>query len=267
MKILLDCGHCLSGADTGAQGNGYKEQDCTREIGYKVKAKLEALGHSVMVVSCDSSSSVGESLAYRVNKANSNGGDLYISIHLNAGGGVGTEVYTYGAKHFTEADNVLKEICALGYQNRGIKDGSHLYVVRNTNMKAMLVECCFIDSSDMQKYNADNFANAIVKGITGQTINVSSPAAKSTGWVAKLQGSIGADVDNIPGPQTLGKCPLLKYGMNNQVVKLLQEKLGIAADGIFGNQTLIAVQQFQKAHGLQADGIVGQNTWRKLLSL
>ena len=45
MKINLDMGHTLSGADTGAEGCGRREQDCTREIGYKVKAKLEALGH------------------------------------------------------------------------------------------------------------------------------------------------------------------------------------------------------------------------------
>lgn len=171
MKILLDMGHCLSGADTGAVGNGKTEQQCTREIGYKVKSKLEALGHTVIVCSCDSAKSVGESLAYRVNKANSNGGDIYISIHLNAGGGHGTEIYTWGGKPFTEASKVLDNIVGLGYRNRGIKDGSNLYVIRNTKMKSMLIECCFMDSkTDMGKYNAEAFANAIVKGITGQIV-------------------------------------------------------------------------------------------------
>lgn len=178
MKILLDMGHCLSRSDMGAIGNNKKEQDCTREIGYKVKSKLESLGHKVIIVSCDSSNSVGESLAYRVNKANSNGGDLYISIHLNAGGGYGTEVYTYGAKSFTEAQNILNNIVALGYRNRGIKDGSNLYVIKNTKMKSLLIECCFIDTNDMQKYNAENFANAIVKGITGQTVPIKSTTSK-----------------------------------------------------------------------------------------
>lgn len=28
----LDAGHCTSGADTGAKGNGYKEQDLTRQV-------------------------------------------------------------------------------------------------------------------------------------------------------------------------------------------------------------------------------------------
>ena len=132
MKILLDCGHCLSGSDTGAQGNGRKEQDCTREIGYKVKTKLEALGHTVIVCWCDSANSLMESLAYRVNTANKNGGDIFVSIHLNAGGGYGVEVFTYGARHLLEADRVINEIVALGFENRGIKDGSGLYVIKNS---------------------------------------------------------------------------------------------------------------------------------------
>lgn len=53
MKIALDYGHCLNGADTGLVGNGYKEQDCTREIGKLVKVKLEALGDTVIAVAPD----------------------------------------------------------------------------------------------------------------------------------------------------------------------------------------------------------------------
>ena len=37
MKIVLDYGHCLSGPDTGASGNGYREEVCTE----KLEKKLE----------------------------------------------------------------------------------------------------------------------------------------------------------------------------------------------------------------------------------
>lgn len=202
MKILLDCGHCLTGSDTGAQGNGRKEQDCTREIGYKVKAKLEALGHTVIVCWCDSSSSVNESLAFRTNTANKAGGDLYIAIHLNAGGGYGTEIFTFGAKHFAEADRVLSEIVALGFNNRGIKDGSGLYVIRNSSMKSMLVECCFMDTNDMAKYNAENFANAIVKGVTGQSIIAPvKPTAPITTPATTGYKTVNASVLNVRSGQ------------------------------------------------------------------
>ncbi|MCB2354327.1 N-acetylmuramoyl-L-alanine amidase [Clostridium estertheticum] len=180
-KFLLDMGHCLKGFDTGTQGYGKREEICTREVGYKVKSKLEALGHTVIIVSCDSANSVIESLAYRVDTANRIGGDLYIAIHLNSGGGFGTEIYTYNAKIFTEASNILKNFVGLGLTDRGIKDGSHLYVIHNTDMKSLLVECCFMDSkSDMDVYNSDKMSDAIVLGITGQKVTptVVSPTIK-----------------------------------------------------------------------------------------
>ena len=43
-------------------------------------------------------------------------------------------------------------------------------------------------------------------------------------------------------------------------VKMLQEKLGIKADGIFGKQTYEAVKKFQNDNNLLVDGIVGKKT-------
>mgnify|MGYP004579592517 CR=1 FL=1 len=284
MKINLDMGHTLRGGDTGAEGCGRREQDCTREIGYKVKAKLEALGHSVCVCSIDSASTLNESLVSRVNKANANGGDLYVSIHLNAGGGHGTEIYTYQGRELSVARNVLNNICSLGYANRGIK-GANLYVINHTSMPAMLIECCFIDSNeDMNRYNAEDIANAIVKGLVGQTSNNTdsvtiqqSNTNVSNDWVRRLQeecnrqGFSNQEVDGIPGPNTVAGCPTLKYGARGNITRLLQERLvelgydtnGI--DGIFGNGTLEAVRSFQANNGLEVDGIVGPNTIRSLV--
>lgn len=187
MKIALDYGHCLSGADTGAIGNGYKEQECTREIGKLVKARLEALGHTVIAVAPDSANSVSSSLSTRVNRCPSDA-SLFVSIHLNAGGGVGTEVYTYNSKELASARRVLNNIVLLGFTNRGIKDGSNLYVVRATPVDSMLVELCFIDTySDMVKYasNKENLANAIAAGITNTTFVAGSSSYTTdtkSGW-------------------------------------------------------------------------------------
>ena len=265
MKINLDMGHVLRGADTGAEGCGRREQDCTREIGYKVKAKLESLGHSVCVCSIDSASTVNESLAARANRANANGGDLYVSIHLNAGGGHGTEVYTYQGNPLSSARNVLNNICRLGYTIRGIK-GANLYVINHTTMPAMLIECCFIDScEDMNRYNAEDIANAIVKGLVGETsddtsnVNIQqSSKTASSDWVRRLQeecnrqGFSNQVVDGIPGPNTLAGCPILRYGARGEITKLLQERLTElgydtnGVDGIFGNDTFNAVSNFYK---------------------
>jgi Transglycosylase-like domain/Putative peptidoglycan binding domain len=43
-------------------------------------------------------------------------------------------------------------------------------------------------------------------------------------------------------------------------VRALQQKLGVAADGVYGPKTRAAVRRFQRAHGLAADGVAGPRT-------
>jgi len=276
MKICIDAGHTLTGADTGAEGCGYKEQDKTREIANKVQGKLIALGHVVFRSDVDSCTSLNDSLQHRVDVANNNNVDLFVSIHLNAGGGAGVEVYTYNGQENAIARSILNNLVTLGYANRGIK-GESLYVINHTHAPAMLVECGFIDNSnDMTLYNAENIANAIVKGITGQT--VSTPTATATATITQLQtilNNLGYRdkngnkliVDGIAGTLTLSACPLLKFGSRGQVVQWLQLKLQVTSDGIFGIQTNNAVIYYQSHSGLSPDAVVGPNTWTKLLEL
>ena len=61
----------------------------------------------------------------------------------------------------------------------------------------------------------------------------------------------------------------LSYGSQGSSVTELQKLLNnhgysLAEDGIFGDQTKSAVQDFQKNKGLEVDGIVGVNTWGTL---
>lgn len=52
----------------------------------------------------------------------------------------------------------------------------------------------------------------------------------------------------------------LRKGSKGNDVKKLQKEVGTKSDGIFGNNTRIAVIKFQKNNKLIADGIVGKNT-------
>ncbi|HZG96279.1 MAG TPA: peptidoglycan DD-metalloendopeptidase family protein [Mycobacteriales bacterium] len=61
--------------------------------------------------------------------------------------------------------------------------------------------------------------------------------------------------------------PMLQIGgRDDEVVRWVQLKLRIQADGDFGPQTLAAVQSFQRSHELIPDGIVGPRTWGALLN-
>ena len=128
----------------------------------------------VTVVDCtnDYASTVSENLSRIVAMANAQPLDLFVSIHFNSGGGRGTEVFTYNAEKFKQAELVCENMAKLGFVNRGIKDGSNLYVVHRTNARAMLVEVCFVDTkSDVDLYNsvgADAIAKAIGDAIIGQ---------------------------------------------------------------------------------------------------
>ena len=97
-------------------------------------------------------------------------------------------------------------------------------------------------------------------------------------FVKAVQKAIGAGVDGIPGPETLGKTPTVSARKNfkHPVVKLLQQRLydlGYQvvgkADGIAGPKFEAAVVAFQKDHKCWQDGelTAGKTTWKKILGM
>ena len=57
---------------------------------------------------------------------------------------------------------------------------------------------------------------------------------------------------------------LLKIGSKGELVKDVQEVVGVPADGHFGPATAEAVKKWQAANGLAADGLVGRGTLGKM---
>jgi len=189
MIFAQNDGHCLKGPDAGAEGCGYKEQNLTRLVGNLVTSKLIARGHIVIPCTVNAANNVNSALNTIALLANIQKVDLFFSMHFNAsnGQGHGTEVYTYGAKQLVQATNILKNIVGLGYANRGIKDGSHLSVIRNTKAPSMLIECCFIDNvGDMKIFNSEKMADAIVNGLIGQ-VAVSAPPLPKVDYCKEFQ--------------------------------------------------------------------------------
>lgn len=164
-----------------------------RKVKNKVIQLLKAAGHTVYDCTDDSGKTVGANLANIVAKCNKHTVDLDISIHLNAGGGTGAEVfyYTGSAAGKTKAAAVSQKVAAaLGIRNRGAKSSSGLYVLKNTKATAILVECCFVDSkTDQGKWNVDKCAAAIVEAITGKAATTSTTSS----------GTSSADHGGMPG--------------------------------------------------------------------
>lgn len=174
MRIGINCGHTVSG-QPGCGAVGYIDESVeTRNVGKKLISLFKQSGHTVYDCTNDYAASTSSNLAQIVELANKQPLDLFVSIHFNAGCGKGTEVYTYGGKQHNEAVNVCKALNSLGFVNRGVKDGSNLYVVRRSNAKAMLIEVCFVDTqSDVNLYKklgADCIAYTIWKAILGKSI-------------------------------------------------------------------------------------------------
>lgn len=200
MKIGIDMGHTLSGEGTGSQGCGYKEQNLTRELGKIVIEMLKKEGHTIYDCTVDKSSNNAQQLIDRVNKANKQPLDLFVSIHFNAcvndvkgdGRTTGTEVFLHSmsSKAKPYAERIVKKIANVGLKNRGVKT-HNAYVLKHTKAPALLIETCFIDDrDDMNVYlkSPRKVAKAIVEGILDKTITDVTETPK-TGFYRVLVGS------------------------------------------------------------------------------
>lgn len=173
MRIGINCGHTVSGTVGCGAVRRIDESVEARKVGLKLERMLIEMGHTVYDCTNDYAPSVSSNLSQIVSMANKQPLDLFVSIHFNSGGGRGTEVFTYGGAKHNEAVKVCNALAELGFINRGVKDGSHLYVVRRSNAKAMLIEVCFVDTDDADKYKqigANRIAQTIAESITGQTV-------------------------------------------------------------------------------------------------
>ena len=181
-KVYVGIGH--GGRDSGACANGFKEKDLNLYVGNACTALLKKAG-----VEVKQSRTVDKDVYIntKVREANNWGANLVLDIHHNAGGGDGCEVYysRVGGTSKNLAQNILNEICKLGQQSRGIKtklgnNGRDYFgMVRDTNAPAVLVECAFMDSKDIQLVNTSEkqkaMGEAIAKGIL-KTLGIAVPS-------------------------------------------------------------------------------------------
>lgn len=294
MKIAVRGGHCPNVPGSRGIIDELKEDRLVKNAVIKY---LNQMGVSVLdVTPPDSTSSSSADLSYGVNKANNWGADLFVSIHFNNAystynGALGTEVCVYS--EYDIAGRVVNKMASLGFRNRGQKVRTGLYELKHTSMKSMIVEVCFVEATEdvalYKKVGYDYIGKTIAEALVNRSSGVTptptptpepvpTPTPQPTSknyhsWIARLQeecnkqGFSNQKVDGIAGPNTLNGSPMVRRGARGNITKLIQEKLGISADCIFGANTEVAVKNYQRTNGLSVDGIVGRNTWRKLLNL
>ena len=181
-KVYIGVGH--GGSDPGAVGNGFKEKDLALTIALACQDELARHG---VLVKMSRTKDESDSVAAKVNESNAYNPDLAMDIHINAGGGDGAEVFhsIVGGTGKTLAMNILDEIVKTGQNSRGIKtkknsSGSDYFgFIRSTNAPAVIVECAFIDTKDIQIIDttAEQMAMgvAIAKGVL-KTLGITQKA-------------------------------------------------------------------------------------------
>lgn len=181
----IDKGHAITGT-RGAKGF-LDEVVENRKIGNRLIEMLKEKGHTVVDCSVDSASDSDSQLYGIRQKANAQHLDLFVSIHLNAGGGHGTESYIYSGSYAGKEANRQKAkaindavVGSCNFRNRGVKE-ANFYVLKHTVAPAVLVEVCFVDSQeDKSKLNTEAVARAIFKGITGTEYVPPAPPKPAT---------------------------------------------------------------------------------------
>jgi N-acetylmuramoyl-L-alanine amidase len=227
VRIFLDPGH--GGNDPGAVGNGLKEKDLTLKISKKIQAKLANYENVQVKLSRENDTYL--TLSERAKMANDWGADIFISIHINAGGGVGFESFIFNGNvsEATRANqNVIHQeiIRATGWNDRGKKRANYA-VLRESKMPAILTENGFIDNTtDANKLKNDSFLDNIAQGHVNGLVKLFNLKKNSTpsGITHIVQAG-----DTLWGISQ-------KYGVTIEQIK---EANGLISDTIYVGQKLI----------------------------
>ena len=168
--IVLDPGHANLnqwGVNPGAVGlTGLKESNVVLDISLKLRNILTAQGAKVIMTH---TGTTNLTLAGRADLANTNGADIFVSVHANANTNraiKGTSTFYYGANSARLAQSIQTNLVGqLNTRDIGILYGNFT-VIKNTKMPSVLVETAFISNSQEEALLAtDSFRTKTAQGI------------------------------------------------------------------------------------------------------
>ncbi len=168
-RIFWDKGH--GGQDPGAVGNGLQEKQLTHKI---VEYAMDFLSsnYTGFIQKTSRTGDTYPSLTERARMANAWSADVFVSVHINAGGGSGYESYvhtTKASKASISLQNYLNNAILSAMRNFGsikahggtMNRKANYAVLRNTNAPAVLTENLYIDSTDAQYLKNEQFLKAV----------------------------------------------------------------------------------------------------------
>lgn len=180
IKVYIDQGHNPRSYNTGAEGNGYFEQDITYRIGVLLDGYFKANSNFETKLSRPTPDTIlgtsnSSSLTARVRDANTWGADLFLSLHTNASvnpSANGSEclIYSYSKEEaYAVAEDILEQMTLItGLKSRGVIERPGLYVLRRTAMPAVVVEMGFITNptdAELMANSPNLFALGIYRGV------------------------------------------------------------------------------------------------------
>ena len=202
-KIALDAGHGLH--TPGKRCSCVYDKNETREwflnnrICDKVEEKLKKYSGYLLLRVDDTTGACDVPLDERVRKANDFKADIYLSVHHNAGlkngkgGGIISIVYSFASARSLECqkiiyDELIAKTGLVGNRTAPMPK-QNLYVLRETTMPAVLVECGFMDSaSDVPVILSDDFAEKAAEGLVAALVEIGSLEEKRVETFKDIKG-------------------------------------------------------------------------------
>jgi len=171
--IVVDPGH--GGSNPGAVANNTRESDNNLAVSLKLRDKLVQAGATVIMTRdtdrtvAPEGSSLGAELQARIDLAETNHADMFISIHSNEN----PDTSIAGAMTFypngkssalaSEVENAV--VTETGAVNKGTSPAT-FYVLRNNSVPSTLVEMGFVSNGEEAALlNSDSYRTKIAQGI------------------------------------------------------------------------------------------------------
>lgn len=176
--VVLDPGH--GGNDSGTSANGIREKDINLKQSIAIAKKLEEQTDIKVYFTREADTTL--TLAYRTDLSNAIDGDIFVSVHNNSVPNntsvSGTEVLYYPDSTDTRgkrmAEITVKKIVeAVGTVNRGPKSRDNLYVLRTSNMPAILLEGGFLtNKTEADRLGSQDFTNKYAQAVVDSIVEI-----------------------------------------------------------------------------------------------